>query len=111
MRGSPRKVRLVATSVVGLSPQEAIARLSLARQKPAESIIKVIRQGLANAKNNFKVGDIDKLKISQIQVNEGPRAKRMDKSHGARFDRGIIQKKFYHLQVVLELKEKHGKQS
>jgi len=102
LRGSPRKVRAVAGLVVGMSPLLAINKLKLIRKKPTAAIIKVIRQAIANAKNNFKIEKPEDLRISQIKVNEGPRMKRVDKSHGARFDRGIIQKKFYHLEVVLE---------
>jgi len=103
LRGSPRKVRLVAQVANGLVPSEAISRLTLMRQKPRLAVIKVIKQAVANAKNNFKL-EPDDLVIKQIWVNEGPRFKRIDKSHGARFDGGVIKKKFYHLEVILQSK-------
>jgi large subunit ribosomal protein L22 len=109
LRGSPRKVRGVARLVVGMSPLQAIDKLKLVGQKPSAAIIKVIQQAVANAKNNFKIEKPQDLRISQIKVNEGPRIKRIDKSHGARFDRGIIQKKFYHLELTLEGEKKDGK--
>jgi len=105
LSGSPRKTGLVLRSIKKMPAYKAIEKLQLMKQKPAKAIIKLIKQAIANAKNNFKVTDLDKLKISQIIVNEGPRIRRIDKSHGARFDRGIIHKKFYHLKVVLELAE------
>lgn len=104
VRGSPRKTRLVTEAVVGLSPKEAIARLSLTRKKVSEIVLKVIKQAAANAKNNFKL-DADSLRISEIRVGDGPRAKRIDKSHGARFDSGIIKKRYFHLWVTLKSPE------
>lgn len=101
VRGSPRKVRLVTKTVIGLSPQEAVARLSLTRKKVSETILKVVKQAMANAKNNFKL-DPETLRIADIRVGDGPRAKRIDKSHGARFDGGIIKKRYYHLWITLK---------
>jgi large subunit ribosomal protein L22 len=101
VRGSPRKVRLVAKTVIGLTPAEAIARLSLIRKKVSGTILKVIKQAMANAKNNFDL-DPETLRIAEIRVGDGPRAKRLDKSHGARFDSGIIKKRFFHLWVTLK---------
>jgi len=104
VRGSPRKVRLVAKTVVGLPPMEAIARLSLVKKKAGETILKVIKQAVANAKNNFKL-DPETLKVAVVRVGDGPRAKRRDKSHGARFDGGIIKKRYFHLWVILRSEE------
>lgn len=109
LRGSPRKARIIADMVAGMSPEKAISKLKLIRKRQVFPIIKVIKQGMANAKNNLKMTDLNDLKITKIEVQEGPRMKRMDKSHGARFDRGIIHKKFYHLWIVLESLKKNGK--
>lgn len=108
VRGSPSKIRPVGKLVVGVSPNEAINRLKLIRKKASPLIIKVIKQGVANAKNNLKI-EPENLKIVKILVEEGPRMRRYDKSHGARFDRGIIKKKFSHIWVFLEAK--NGKES
>lgn len=111
LRGSPRKVRAVANLVVGMSAVQAINTLKLLKKKPKKEIIKIIKQAIANAKNNFKVSEPEKMKIVKLLVNEGPRLKRIDKSHGVRFDRGIIQKKFYHLKIVLKSQEENGKEN
>lgn len=66
---------------------------------------KIIKQAKANATNNFKLAE-DDLIIESIQVDEGFRIKRLDKSHGARFNRGIIKKKSSH--IFLTLKEKNA---
>lgn len=110
LRGSPRKARLIAMSVRGMLAKSAVDKLKLASQKQAEPLVKVLKQGMANAENNFKISHPESLKISKIEIGDGPRMKRQDKSHGARFDQGIIQKKFYHLKVVLESEEENGKQ-
>lgn len=93
--------------LAGLSPQEAISRLKLLRKKSSKILVKLVSQAVANAKNNFKI-DSDKLTVKQIIVEEGPRVKRLDKSHGARFDDGIIRKRFAHLKIVLEAKEEQS---
>jgi len=85
----------------GLSCQKAIEKLQFYPQKRGEMIIKVIEQGKANASANFKLAK-ETLKIKKIEVGEGPSFKRMDKSHGARFDRGIIKRKTAHLYLTLE---------
>jgi len=103
LRGSPRKARLVAKVVNGLPPTEAIARLTLLAPRPRLALMKVIKQAIANAKNNAKL-NVDDLVIKQVRVAEGPRFKRIDKSHGARFDSGMIRKRFYHLEVILQPK-------
>lgn len=105
LRGSPRKVRLVAKLAKGLPADRAIAGLKQVRRQSAQPIIKLIQQGIANAQNNFKINEAGKLVVSRLEVGEGPRMKRRDRFHGARFDSGIIQKKFYHLSLILESKE------
>ena len=48
----------------------------------------------------FKLAE-DNLFIKQIEVNDGSGLKRMDKSHGARFARGLIQKRHSRLTIIL----------
>jgi len=105
LRGSPRKARLVAKSVIGLTAGKAVAKLRFMTKRPADLILKVVLQGVANAKNNLKLAKPEEIKIVNILVDEGPRMKRQDRSHGARFDSGIIRKRFYHLTVIFESKE------
>lgn len=106
IRGSPSKIRPVAQLVLGLSAKEAVSQLSLIKKRSKNILVKVIKQGIANAKNNFKI-DPDSLKVTRVIVNEGPRMKRYDKSHGARFDGGTIKKKFSHLNIILESNEEN----
>ena len=101
LRVSPRKLRLLTYGLKGLSPQSALTKLAFSNQHGKIYLEKVIKQVSANAINNFKLNK-DTLRISKISVGEGPRMKRMDKSHGARFDRGIIQKRTAHLSVTVQ---------
>ncbi len=101
VRVSPRKLRLVADAIRGLSPLDAINRLKLAPKQAAKPLFQVFSQGVGNAKSNFKLSPAD-LVVKSLQIEEGPRGpKKMDKSHGARYDRGIKRRKFSH--VLLEL--------
>jgi len=108
--GSPRKLRLVANAVRKLSPKTAIDQLKMLPKRAAGTLLAVFEQAMGNAKNNFKLSP-EGLKIKSLQINDGPRGpKRMDRSHGARFDRGIKRRKFAHISLELEEAEKtHGK--
>jgi len=90
---------------VGLPADRALALIKQVRRQSARPIIKLIKQAIANAQNNFKISEPGNLLISRLEVGEGPRMKRRDRFHGARFDSGIIQKKIYHLSLVMEPKE------
>ncbi len=71
-RASPRKVRLVADLVRGLSVEHALAQLSLLPKRASEPLQKLIRSAAANVKVSQK-----DLYISAIQVNGGVVFKRM----------------------------------
>ncbi len=88
----------------GMPAEKALMRLQAFPQKGSEFLRKTIQQAIANAKNNLKLNQED-LVVKAIEVGEGPVFKRMDRSHGARFDRGIIRKKTSHIFLTLEAKE------
>lgn len=100
LRISPRKLRLLTRGLGGLSPEKALARLKFQPQRGSEFLAKVLKQAVANAKNNFQINE--GLTIKSLEIGEGPAFKRMDKSHGARFDRGIIKKRTAHVFLTLE---------
>lgn len=104
LRISPRKLRLLTSGIRGMAPKKVLEKIEGYPQKGKEYLQKVIKQAVANAVNNFKLSE-DSLVVEKVEVNEGPRFKRQDFSHGARFDRGIIAKKTSHLSVVLSSKE------
>jgi large subunit ribosomal protein L22 len=105
IRTSPRKLRLVADAVRGLKPDKAVDYLKVISKRAATPLLKVFQQGIANAKNNFQVSPGD-LSIESLMIEEGPRGpKRMDKSHGARFDRGLKRRKLAHIYLKLVIRE------
>lgn len=102
---SPRKVRLIAQAVKTLPLNVALDQLKAMPGLSAEPIEKTIKQAVANASHNLHL-EPKGLILKNILVDEGRSLKRMDKSHGSRFDRGIIHKKTAHITVVLETLEK-----
>lgn len=97
---SPRKLRLVVDSMRQLDPPQALINLRFAPQKGARLLIKCLETVIADAKNNFHLNPIT-LSFDSLRVDEGPKIKRMDKSHGSRFNRGIIQKRHSRLEIIL----------
>ena len=102
---SPRKLRLLADNIKKLSPAEALTRLKFTNTKAARIMIKALQNIIADAKNNFNL-DTNTLKFDLIKVDEGLKIKRMDKSHGSRFARGLIQKR--HSRLVIHVKGKQN---
>ncbi len=100
VRGSPRKLRWVAKSLGGLTPQQVVAKLKLTPARAARTLLPVFQQALGNAKNNASVSP-GKLVVKSIQIGEGPRYKRRDKSHGMRGDSGVRHRKLSHITVEL----------
>ncbi len=100
IRMSPRKLRLVAKHVKSLGPDEASSKLPFLEKRAALPILKTLNSAIANAINNHKI-EQKNLRIKNILIEEGARVKRMDKSHGARFNRGILQKRMSHIKVIL----------
>ena len=106
VRCSPRKLRLVANAVRGMDPVKVIDYLSVTSKRAATPLLLVFKQAVANAKNNFQLSPAG-LKVVSLMVEEGPRGpKRMDKSHGARFHRGIKRRRMAHITLKLVSKEK-----
>jgi len=75
LRIAPRKVRLVANVIKNLSVSEAEAQLLLSPQKAAESLIKLLRNAVAAAKNNQQL-DSKNLFVKEISVDQVPTLKR-----------------------------------
>lgn len=100
---APRKVRLIADTLRGLSVREAEAQLLLRVQRSAQPLLKLLRSAVANAKN--KKLDTDKLFVSSLIVNPGPMLKRfLPRAQGRATP---IHKKMSH--VVLILSEAENK--
>ncbi|MEK7192184.1 MAG: 50S ribosomal protein L22 [Patescibacteria group bacterium] len=100
---APRKVRLIADTLRGLSASEAEAQLLLRVQRSSKPLLKLLRSAMANAKNNQKLS-AEKLVISKILVNQGPMLKRsLPRAQGRATP---LQKKMSHVTLVLEERER-----
>lgn len=75
LRIAPRKVRQAANLVRGKKAGEAEATLSFLVNRPAKSVLKLLKSAIAAAKNDFQLEPTN-LYISKIFVNEGPKLKR-----------------------------------
>lgn len=98
---SPRKLRLLVDEVRKLNPTEALARVKFINTKSARILVQALKNVIADAKNNFNL-DTNTLKFDTIKADEAIKIKRMDKSHGSHFARGLIQKRHSRLVIIVK---------
>lgn len=98
---SPRKLRLLAETSKKLTVLSALSKLKFTNTKSARVLTKAIETVIATAKNNYNLIP-ETLKFTSFIVNEGPKTKRTDKSHGSRFARGIIIRRHSRLTIVVK---------
>ena len=72
---SPQRCRLVADLIRGKRLEDANRTLLLEKVKSAKIILKLLRSAMANAQQKGQ-SDLDRLFVSELQINEGPRVKR-----------------------------------
>lgn len=97
---SPSKVRPVANLIRNKKYTEAMAILEAMPQKGSRFLEKVVKSAAANAMNVNRKIDEERLFISELQVGEGPRFKRVwARSHGKR---DILLKRMSHITVVVD---------
>lgn len=97
-RLSAQKARLVADQIRGLHVEKALNLLAFSTKKGAALIKKILESAIANAENNAGA-DVDELKVSAIQVNEGPSMKRIRPRAKGRANR--ITKRTSHIIVTV----------
>lgn len=97
-RQAPRKVRLVANAVKGLTVPKAIEQLGLLERRASMVVLKVLGQAVFNAQNNLGLAT-DDLKIHSILVNSGPSYKRFQPVSRGRAH--SILKRTCHVEVTL----------
>ncbi len=98
IRMSPKKVRLVANMVRGLTVSAAEAQLTFLNKAAARPVLKLIRSAKANAEHNFKLTG-DGLYIKTIMVDGGPTLHRwIPRAHGRATP---IRKRTSHITVIL----------
>jgi ribosomal protein L22 len=98
MRVAPRKARLVADQVRGLTVPEARTLLDFSGRGAARDIGKLIASAAANAENNHELVAED-MRIVDIHVDEGPTLKRWRAR--ARGRAAKIEKRTSHVSVAL----------
>ncbi len=98
MRVAPRKARLVADQVRGLTVPEARTLLDFSVRGAARDISKLIASAAANAENNHELV-ADDMRIAEINVDEGPTLKRWRARARGRATR--IEKRTSHVSVAL----------
>ncbi len=99
LRVQPRKVRIIADEVRGENAVKTVHLLRFHTSKSATLLRKVLISAMANAQENHGLSP-DQLRIAAIQVDEGPRLKRMQARAMGRGNR--ILKKTSHITVVVE---------
>lgn len=67
---SPRKVRLVADSIRGLSIKQAEQQLHSSSKRAAQPLLKLLKSAIVNA------GEQKNLRVAEIRVDQGPTLKR-----------------------------------
>lgn len=99
LRVSPKKIRELGSSIIGLNPQEAIDRLLLRGDKRARLMAQAVKSAKSNAVNNLKQ-NISYLRIKKVEVMKGPFFKRWQP-----VSRGMahqIKKRTSHIKIELE---------
>jgi large subunit ribosomal protein L22 len=98
VRLSPQKARLVVDLVRGKRVQEALNILKFSPQRAAAIVAKLVSSAAANAEQKG-VGDVDRLYVKSICVDQGPVLRRfMPKGRGSA---SRIRKPTSHITVVL----------
>ena len=103
VRQTPRKLRLVADEVRGRKAVEAEIILASLNLKAARLLLKTLRQGIANAENNFHLQK-GNLKIKRLEIGKGPEMKRYRFVAKGRVHQ--ILKRMAHIKMILEGEEK-----
>jgi large subunit ribosomal protein L22 len=97
---SPTKLRRVAREISRKPYTEAVAILDTLPQKGAGLLLKTVKSAAANALVQNKKLDEEMLFIKEIQINEGPRLRRVWPR--ARGRRDILLKRMSHISVVVD---------
>lgn len=99
VRGSPRKLNLVAGLIRGRRAEEAVNLLTFSKRAMAEDVRKCLQSAIANAENNHNL-DIDRLWVHEASVGKSLSMKRFRaraRGRGAR-----IVKPFSRIRIVVQ---------
>jgi large subunit ribosomal protein L22 len=98
IRGSARKLNLVAQMIRGKKVEQALSILQFSPKGMADDVRKVLASAVANAENNHNL-DVDRLIVAEASVGKGLVMKRFQ-TRGRGRAAGII-KPFSHLTIVV----------
>ena len=93
LRGSPRKLNLVAQSIRGKKAEAALNELTFSPKRIARDVKKVLQSAIANAENNHDL-DVDDLVVSEASVGKNMVLKRFHaraRGRGARVEKPFAQ--------------------
>ena len=102
IRGSSRKLNLVAGLIRGRKVEEALNILKFSPKAMSEDVYKVLASAVANAENNHNL-DVDALIVSEASVGKSITLKRFATRARGRSTR--IEKPFSRLRVVVSEQE------
>jgi len=102
IRGSARKLNLVAGLIRGRKVEEALNILKFSPKGMSEDVYKVLASAVANAENNHNL-DVDALIVSEASVGKSLTMKRFATRARGRSSRVI--KPFSRLRVVVREQE------
>ncbi len=102
LRISPRKVRLVADLIKGLSVIEAERQLKFLTKKSTKPVLKLLGSAVANAKNKANLVK-ENLYISNVIIENGPTLKRWRPRAMGRA--APIMKRTSHITLILDERE------
>ena len=102
IRGSARKLNLVATMIRGRKVEEALNILKFSPKGMADDVRKVLASAVANAENNHNL-DVDALIVAEASVGKSITMKRFATRARGRSTR--IEKPFSRLRVVVREQE------
>jgi large subunit ribosomal protein L22 len=102
IRGSSRKLNLVAGLIRGRKVEDALNILKFSPKAMSEDVYKVLASAVANAENNHNL-DVDALIVSEASVGKSNTMKRFATRARGRSTR--IEKPFSRLRVVVREEE------
>ncbi|MCJ7421717.1 50S ribosomal protein L22 [Sphingomicrobium astaxanthinifaciens] len=102
IRGSARKLNLVAGLIRGRKVEDALNILKFSNKGMAEDAYKVLASAIANAENNHNL-DVDSLVVAEASVGKSLTMKRFATRARGRSTR--IEKPFSRLRVVVREQE------
>ena len=96
---TPRKARRVIDLIRGKRASDALVSLRFMPYRGAQFIEKLLKSAMANAEQKNSHVDIDKLKVKEALVDQGPVMKRMEPRAMGRSN--MIRKRTSHITIVL----------